>query len=92
MARQLELGIVPEDTEMAPRNPNVKPWDSLSPIERGLCARLQEAYAGMLEHADAQIGRMLDQLDRFGIRDNTMVVLLSDNGGTQEGGELGLGC
>ena len=89
MARQLELGIVPEDTEMAPRNPNVKPWDSLSPIERGLCARLQEAYAGMLEHADAQIGRMLDQLDRFGIRDNTMVVLLSDNGGTQEGGELG---
>jgi arylsulfatase A-like enzyme len=89
MARQLELGIVPPDTELAPRNPNVKPWESLTPLQRRLCARLQEAYAGMLEHADTQIGRILDQLDRFAIRENTMVILVSDNGGTQEGGELG---
>ncbi len=43
----------------------------------------------MLEHADAQIGRVLDQLDRFEIRQNTLVILVSDNGGTQEGGDLG---
>jgi arylsulfatase len=89
LARQLELGIVPKDTELAPRNPNVQPWDSLSPLQQQLCARLQEAYAGMLSHADAQIGRVLDQLHRFGVRGNTLVVLVSDNGGTQEGGELG---
>ena len=45
-----------------------------------------EVYAGMLEHTDAQIGRLLAFLERAGLRDDTMIVLLSDNGATAEGG------
>lgn len=89
LARQKELGIVPRDAQLAPRNPGVRAWDDLSRDEQRICARLQEAYAGMLEHADAQIGRLVDWLEHIGKRDNTLLVLLSDNGGTMEGGDLG---
>ena len=88
-ARQKSLGIVPDDTELAPRNATVDAWADLAEPEQCLAARIQQAYAAMLEHADAQIGRLLDALDRFGRRDNTLVILLSDNGGTQDGGKLG---
>ncbi|MBA1904703.1 arylsulfatase, partial [Escherichia coli] len=60
--RQKQLGIIPEDTELAPRNPGVKPWAELSPDEQRLALRLQEAFAGFLEHTDAQIGRLMDHL------------------------------
>ena len=59
--------------------------DSLSRDERRLAARLQECFAGMLEHADAQIGRVLDWLEHIGKRNDTLVMLLSDNGGTMDG-------
>ena len=59
-ARQLELGLVPEGTELAPRNPGVEPWDELSDNQRKLAARLQEAFAAFLDHTDDQIGRFVD--------------------------------
>jgi arylsulfatase A-like enzyme len=83
--RQLELGIIPVGTDLAPRNPGVKPWDELTDDERRLACRLQEAFAAMLDHTDAQLGRLLDELDRLGIADNTVVFALSDNGASQEG-------
>ena len=87
--RQLELGIIPDGTQLAPRNPGVHAWDELSDNERKLFARFQEAFAGFLEHTDAQIGRLLDALEQLGELDNTIVILTSDNGASQEGGPNG---
>jgi arylsulfatase A-like enzyme len=66
-----------------------KPWDSLSGDERRLFARMAEVYAGFLSHADHHIGRLLDYLDESGQRDNTIVVVVSDNGASGEGGPDG---
>ena len=89
-ARQIELGLLPPDTELAPRNPGVEPWDSLPENQRRLAARLQEAFAAFLEHTDAQIGRLVDDLERLGRLDNTLLLVLSDNGASQEGGPFGI--
>ena len=84
-ARQLELGIIPPDTELAPRNPGVHPWVELDGDEQAFACRLQEAFAAFLDHTDAQVGRLIDSLESLGVRHNTMIVLLSDNGASQEG-------
>jgi len=89
-ARQIELGLLPPDTELAPRNPGVEPWDTLPENQRRLAARLQEAFAAFLEHTDAQIGRLVDDLERLGRLDNTLLLVLSDNGASQEGGPFGV--
>ena len=90
-ARQKRLGIIPEQAQLAPRNPGVEPWDTLTLDQQRLYARMQEAYAAFLDHTDDQIGRLLDDLEALGRLDNTIVVLLSDNGASQEGGPHG-GC
>jgi arylsulfatase len=89
-ARQLELGVIPEGTELAPRNPGVEPWDSLSENQRRLAARLQEAFAAFLDHTDVQIGRLVDGLRRLGQLDDTLLLVLADNGASQEGGPFGV--
>lgn len=89
LARQKALGIVPPTTELAPRNPGVPAWDGLSADERRLCARLQEVYAAFLEHTDAQVDRLLAFLRAIGRLDDTLIVLLSDNGASPEGGPTG---
>ena len=66
-----------------------RPWDSLSADEKELFARMAEVYAGFLGHADAEIGRLLGFLDDYGWRENTLVVLVSDNGASGEGGPNG---
>lgn len=88
-ARQVELGVVPEGTRLPPRNPEVRAWDSMNEDERRLCARHQEVFAGFLTHADAQIGRLVDYLAGQNLLDDTMIVVLSDNGATAEGGDFG---
>lgn len=89
-ARQIAMGIVPPETTLAPRNPGVRPWDELSPNEQIFAARLQEAFAGFLDHTDVQIGRLLDFLEGNGLLDDTLIVLCSDNGASQEGGPRGV--
>lgn len=88
--RQKAMGIIPPETELAPRNPGVHAWDELPEDQRRVAARLQEAYAAMLDHTDAQIGRFVDFLRELGQLDNTLIVLVSDNGASQEGGPLGI--
>ncbi len=89
-ARQNEMGLLPEGTVLAPRNEGVEPWDELPENHRRLAARLQEAFAAFLDHTDVQIGRFVDALDRLGQLDDTIIVLLSDNGASQEGGPFGV--
>lgn len=88
-ARQIELGIIPPGTALAPRNPGVLPWADLSGDERRLFARLQEAYAAMIDHTDTELGRLLDFLRRIDRLDNTVIAFISDNGASQEGGAQG---
>ena len=89
-ARQVERGLHPPGTRLAPRNPGVEPWDELSEPQRRLAARLQEAFAAFLDHADAQIGRLVDGLRRLGRLEDTLLVVLADNGASQEGGAVGV--
>jgi len=89
-ARQLELGVVPAGTRLAPRNPGVEPWDDLPDDQRRLAARLQEAFAAFLDHTDEQLGRFVDGLRRLGRLDDTLLIVLADNGASQEGGPYGV--
>lgn len=89
-ARQKKMGIIPPDTTLAARNPGVKPWDELTVNEKLFACRLQEAFAAMLDHTDNQIGRLMAFLEERKIADNTMIVLLSDNGASREGGPQGV--
>lgn len=89
-ARQKELGIVPPDTELPPRNPGVRAWADLSENERRFAARLQEVFAAFMEHADYHVGRYIDALAEIGCLDNTLLIVMSDNGASQEGGPTGM--
>lgn len=86
LERQKKLGIVPPDTALAPLNPGVQPWHELSADVRTLSARFQEAYAAMLEHTDTQVDRLVQHVKALGQYENTLIVLLSDNGASDEGG------
>lgn len=86
---QLSSGVIPPGTELAPRNEFVDPWSDLTDDDRRVMARMQEAFAAMVEHTDDQLARLFAHLDRLGVRDNTLVILLSDNGASQEGGRYG---
>jgi arylsulfatase len=72
-----------------PELDTTRPWDSLSEEEKVLFRRMAEVYAGFLAHADHHIGRILDYLEETGQRDNTLVILVSDNGASGEGGPHG---
>lgn len=87
--KQRRLGIVPPATALAPRNPGVQAWAELPSEVRRVSARLQETYAGFLTHTDAQIGRLVDYLGSVERLDDTLIVLLSDNGASAEGGPTG---
>lgn len=89
LQRQRASGLLPADQRLAPRNSGVQGWDELSADERKVGARFEEVFAGFMEHADAQIGRLLAQLDTLGKRDDTIVIALSDNGADSLGGPNG---
>ncbi|MGH1504264.1 MAG: arylsulfatase [Acidimicrobiales bacterium] len=89
LARQIELGIVPPGTELPPRNLGVQAWDAHGDDEHRVFRRLAGAYGAMLDHFDHHLGRLVDHLERAGTLDDTIVVVLSDNGASQEGGPLG---
>ena len=87
--KQKELGIIPKDTVLTERNDLAKPWDSLTDWEKKVFARFMEAFAGYLNYTDEQIGRLIDYLKKIGQYENTMIVLLADNGASAEGGPNG---
>jgi arylsulfatase A-like enzyme len=91
LARQKELGIVPEHTRLAPMLEGVQRWEELSGDERRLFTPMAEIYAGYMEHTDAQMGRLVDALEHTGQLDNTLIfVCVGDNGSSGEGTLNGL--
>ena len=89
LERQVELGIVEAGTALPTPSEHVPDWDTMDPDQRRVAARMMEVYAGFLTHADAQLGRVMDALDELGERENTVVVVVSDNGASGEAGPHG---
>ncbi|NDZ17012.1 arylsulfatase [Variovorax sp. WS11] len=89
VARQRALGVVPENTVLPERNPGVQAWADVPAEDRRFLERSQEVYAAFLDHTDQQIGRLFTYLESSGRMDNTIIVLISDNGASPEGGQLG---
>jgi arylsulfatase A-like enzyme len=107
LARQKELGLLPEGTELSGINPHgepgatgpdgqpwpmldtVRPWATLNDDEKKLFARMAEVFAGYVEYTDDQVGRVVDFLESSGQLDNTIIVVISDNGASGEGGPNG---
>ncbi len=86
---QKKLGISPKDAELSRHDPDVKPWDDCTAEEKKLYARMMEVYAGFLTHTDHHIGRLLDFLKDIGEFENTLIMVISDNGASSEGGPDG---
>ncbi len=89
LARQVAARIVPPTTQLSARNPGVGAWSELSDERQRLYAHMQEVFAGFMTHTDAQIGRLVEFLRAYGALDNTLILLMSDNGASGEGGEHG---
>ena len=88
-ARQKELGIVPADAELSRHDPDVPDWETLPAAARKLYSRMMEVFAGFLSHTDHHLGRLLDFLDEQGLLENTLVMVISDNGASAEGAPPG---
>jgi arylsulfatase len=87
--RQKQLGVIPKHAVLSKRDPDIQAWSKLSADERRLYARMMEVFAGFLEHTDHHIGRLIDFLQMMGELDNTLIMLISDNGASSEGGPTG---
>ncbi|MBV8666875.1 MAG: arylsulfatase [Burkholderiaceae bacterium] len=85
-ARQKAVGWIPADTVNTPRPADMPAWDSMTPEEKKFHAREMEVFAGFLEHTDAQAGKVVDEIEKLGLRDNTLIFyVFSDNGASSEG-------
>jgi len=86
VARQKKLGVVPQDTELTARHPEIPAWDETPAELRPVLARQMEVYAGFLEHTDHHIGRLVDALEDLEILGDTVVYyIVGDNGASAEG-------
>ena len=89
LENQKKMGIVPENTELSPRPDFIPAWDSLTKVQKEVYARFMENFAGFASHLDFHIGRFIDFLSETGQLDNTLIVVVSDNGASAEGGPDG---
>jgi arylsulfatase A-like enzyme len=88
-ARQKEMGIIPKNAVLSRHDPDVQDWKSLSADERRLFARMMEVFAGFLSHTDHYIGELIQFLKDIGEYENTLIMVISDNGASAEGGPTG---
>jgi arylsulfatase len=85
-ARQQRLGWIPADAKLTPRPTTMAAWADIPENEKPFQRRLMEVFAGYTEHADTQAGRLIDELDKLGLRDNTLIFYVwGDNGSSAEG-------
>ncbi|MBW2269427.1 MAG: arylsulfatase, partial [Deltaproteobacteria bacterium] len=89
LENQKKLGVVPADTKLSARIPEIPAWDSLEPEVRKLYARQMETFAAQMELVDHEIGRVVAELERIGELDNTLIFVTADNGASGEGGLAG---
>jgi arylsulfatase A-like enzyme len=89
LENQKHLGVIPKDTKLTQRIPEIPAWDSLPDQEKQLYARQMEVFAAQMDHVDHQIGRVVKELERIGELDNTLIFVTADNGASGEGGLAG---
>jgi arylsulfatase A-like enzyme len=86
LARQKELGVVPEDAELTARHTEIPAWDDMPAELKPVLARQMEIYAGFMEQTDYEVGRVIDAIDDLGVLDNTLIYyIIGDNGASAEG-------
>jgi len=86
-ARQKEMGVIPQNAQLAPMPEDIKDWETLSTNEKELFALQMETFAGFASHTDHEVGRMVDAIEEIGELDNTLLVyIMGDNGSSAEGG------
>ncbi len=91
LARQIEMGVVPKGTKLAPKPEAIQEWNSLSADQKKLFTRQAEVFAGFLDMTDHEIGRLVDAVEETGQADNTMIIFVyGDNGTSAEGGANGM--
>jgi arylsulfatase len=91
LARQIELGVVPAGTKLAPKPEAIQDWAALSADEKRLFAHQAEVYAAYADMTDHEVGRLVDALDQAGELDDTLIFYIAgDNGASAEGGMNGL--
>ncbi len=91
LARQIEIGIVPQGTKLAPKPEAILDWEKLSDDQKKLFTRQAEVFAGFLDMTDYEIGRLIDAVEETGQADNTLIIFVyGDNGTSAEGGANGM--
>jgi arylsulfatase len=91
LARQIEMGVVPEGTKLAPKPEAIPAWESLTADQKKLFTRQAEVFAGFLDMTDHEVGRLVDAVEETGQADNTMIIFVyGDNGTSAEGGANGM--
>ncbi len=89
-ARQKQLGVIPANAKLTPRDPAFPAWDSVPPDVKKVYSRQMEVYAGYQENTDHAVGRVLQAIEDMGLGDNTLVIyIFGDNGASMEGTEDG---
>ena len=84
--RQQDMGWIPSNAKLTLRADSMASWDSIPEAEKPFQRRLMEVYAGFTEHVDVQVGKLVNELDRLGLRNNTIIVhIWGDNGASAEG-------
>jgi len=84
--KQKEMGWIPKDAVLNPLAETMQKWTDVPKSQHEFQTRLMEIYAGFLEHTDVQYGKIVDELERQGMLDNTLIFyILSDNGPSAEG-------
>ena len=84
LARQKELGLIPKETALSPRDPEARAWAAVPEAERDEWDLRMAVYAAMIDRMDQGIGRILEEVRKLGAEQNTLVVFLSDNGASAE--------
>lgn len=90
LARQKQMGILPQNTKLTPRPASIPAWNDQSADAKKLYARQMEVFAGFLAHTDYYIGQLIENLGALPGMDNTMFVyIVGDNGASAEGSMTG---
>src|SRR5581483_947165 len=85
LSREKALGVIPADTQLPTPPAEMPPWDGLDAAHKKTYARAMEAFAAELTYADEQFGRLVDFLRKTDELDNTIIIVLTDNGASGEG-------
>ena len=87
--RMQELGLIDDSVKLSEQDS--RSWDSLSPEKQDEMALRRAIYAAQVDRMDQNIGKLVQHLEEKGLRENTIIVFLDDNGACAEGGMLGGG-